>query len=274
MLRDVWSRDPGSGTALGRRVSPFWSPANILFDAAYTPVIVGVIAGLGAIALAALRRWRLLVACVVVWLPIYGPALWVRACRTDTLRTQTDLHLPLALLAGAAVLLLPRDHPRSRPFAAFLLAILAIGSVPGLIDAAEGDVQSASYRAAIEGAPAPPGLIAVPPATMTDERVHTEFPDYAVADSTRIRDGRGAGECMVFVGVSCWSFAMEENLAAVPRVAGGPFRRECVDLLGGPEASEAAVSALPIVAVPHRAGELHEIPAENPRIGYAPCAPP
>ncbi|RLB50904.1 MAG: hypothetical protein DRJ42_17910, partial [Deltaproteobacteria bacterium] len=249
----------------------FRTDANILFDTMYTPVVSVIAAVVGAGALVRGGRWRLVLASLLAWAPLYGPALWVRACRTDTLRYQTDLHLPLFLLAGAAILLVPRDHPRSRLLAVSALLVVGLGSVPGLVDAAEGDVQSANYRAAVDGAPAPPDVIVIAPPAMTDERVRTEFPDYAVAEPERIRDGgRGPG-CWVFVGVSCWSFARDEDLSAAPRVAGGPFRAECTALLGGLGGAQAAVASLPAVAVPHRRGEFHVIPAERPRIGYARC---
>jgi hypothetical protein len=49
------------------------------------------------------------------------------------------------------------------------------------------------------------------------------------------------------------------------------MRRECVALLGGADAARRALPALTPVDVRHRDGELHRIPADQPRIGYAAC---
>jgi hypothetical protein len=70
----------------------------------------------------------------------------------------------------------------------------------------------------------------------------------------------------------CWSFS-DEDLAAHHgvEVGLGPMRRECVALLGGADAARRALPALTPVDVRHRDGELHRIPADQPRIGYAAC---
>jgi hypothetical protein len=71
----------------------------------------------------------------------------------------------------------------------------------------------------------------------------------------------------------CWSFSDEDLTAHHGIEVGiGLMRRECVALLGGLDAARRALPALTPVDVRHREGELHRIPAAQPRIGYAACA--
>ena len=251
---------------------------NLLFDPTLSAAALLPLAAIGAVLLVRAGRARTVLAALAALAVLIPPSLFVRACRTDLIRYQSEAFFFLfVLVAGCAPRLWTGLAPRARRGAALAAAaLLVVSSVPGLIDVSRPDLQEQAVALA-RAAPPPPTELLVPPREMHDDpRVRAELADYLVEDPERVRrlhDGEtasGAG-CAVWIGPACWSFTHEEA-GDPPRLDGAPFRRECVALLGGPERARAALAELDEATVPRRDAEFHRVLAERPRIGFARCS--
>lgn len=251
------------GDASARPPGPAWD--NRLLSSHHSllryPLLTGAavlpLAGLGV--LNGRRHLRLVAAClgaVAVLLPL---SLSVIACRTDVIRYQSTANLFVFLLVGVAV---SGAWPVRKALVAATLLLAT--SAPGLIDIARPDVHEQAFALARTGGAA---RVLAAPATMPEApRIRTHYPVYVARP--------GAADCAVWIGPSCWSFT-EQEVAAEDWFDSdfGPMRGECVELLGGTTAAAAALPGLVAATVPHRDQEFHAIPAESPRVGYAPCPP-
>ncbi|UJR84395.1 Hypothetical protein I5071_64740 [Sandaracinus amylolyticus] len=248
---------------------------NVLFDPSITPWLTLPLVVVSAIALARAGRLRWVAGAAIAIAILMPPSILIAACRTDLLRYQSEAHLPLFLLLVG----MPGASVRGVPIAAVAALGLVATAIPGLRDVAVPDAHAQAHTIAREMAPAPPTVIVVAPERMRDApHALTQFPDYAIVAPTRVaRAAPALQACRVWVGVSCWSYTHDEIEAGARGVEvepGAPMRRECVELLGGPDAARAALSDLVAIDVPHRDGEFHVIPAASPRVGYAPCPAP
>ncbi len=242
-----------------------------LFDPTLAAPALVPLAALGAAALVWRRRPRALAALVLFGAVTLITAALVAAARRDVIRYAAGAHLAHFALAGALVLVARRRTHRAALAGCGALLFVAT-SFTGLRDTALPDATAAQWAVARA---APPDLraVRVAPYRLSD-KVLSDYPEYLVSPPPRIlfsnpSDTRG---CRVWVGMPCWSFS-DEDLAAHHgvEVGLGPMRRECVALLGGADAARRALPALTPVDVRHRDGELHRIPADQPRIGYAAC---
>lgn len=246
---------------------------NILFDPELSAVVLVPFALLGAALLWRAGERRVVIACAVAVALLVPPSLFVCACRTDAIRYQSEAHLFLFVaMAGLAPARWASANARDRLWLA-APALLALASVPGLLDLTAPDLHERAYAIATEQAPRRPVVIVVPPREMRDElEVRSDFPDYAVGASVTNALPENRDACAVWIGPACWSFTNEEVEAGSP-ARQLDFRNECRELLGGAEATRAALARLVPVEVPHRGEEFHRIPAPRPRLGFAPCAP-
>jgi len=243
-----------------------------LFDPTLAAPALVPLALLGASVLSWRRRSRALVALALFGAVTLITAAFVAAARRDVIRYASGAHLAHFALAGAVVLL-PRRRTHRTALAGCVALLFAATSFAGLRDTAQPDATAAQWAVARA---APPGLrtVRVAPYRLSD-KVLSDYPEYLVSPTPRIlfsnpTDLRG---CRVWVGMPCWSFSDEDLTAHHGIEVGiGPMRRECVALLGGLDAARRALPALTPVEVRHREGELHRIPAAQPRIGYASCA--
>jgi hypothetical protein len=253
---------------------------NVLFDPTLTPFLLVPLVLVGAFQLLRQGEARLVVAAGLAALLLMPPSMLITASRTDAIRYQSEPHFPLLLLLVGLQPLAPLAGRRALAFSVACLGLVAT-AVCGWLDLREPDVHARAYAIAIEQAPPTPTPIFVASARMRlDERVLSQFPDYAIAAPWRVSTEPAEG-CQVWIGVSCWSFTLDEVRAdamGVDAEAGAPFRSECAELLGGVEAVRNSVPRLTAIDVPHRDGEFHRIPAPRPRVGYVPCptrpAPP
>ena len=243
---------------------------NVLFDPELTALVLLPFALGGAVLLWRGGERRLVIACAVAVAILVPPSLFVCACRTDAIRYQSEAHLFLFVaLAGFAP---ERWSLAWRPW--LVVPVLLVGaSIPGLVAWTAPDLHERAFMIAGARAPSPPVAIVVPPREMRgDRKVRSDFPDYRLDEPTRVTDTlpEHRDRCVVWVGPACWSFT-DGEIANGRATQEGGFRDECRELLGGPEASRAALERLAPVAVPHRDQEFHRIPVEHPRLGFAPC---
>jgi hypothetical protein len=271
--------------------------SNVLFDPELSALTLVPFALAGAALLFWAGERRVAIACALAVALLTPPSLFVCACRTDAIRYQSEAHLflfvasaglaptrwALASRLGAswipANLVAVASSLRARLWLAVPVGLVA-ASLPGLLALTRPDLQERAYQMARQRAPGPPVVIVVPPREMRgDRRVRSDFPDYAISSGAGSSPGRtvdalpeNRDACAVWIGPACWSFTDDEvRSGAAERQR--DFRDECRELLGGGEATRAALSQLTPVAVPHRDREFQRIPAEHPRLGFAPCAP-
>lgn len=290
--------DRSAGLELARRLTE--SDTDALLDPGLTAPLLMPLAALGALFLWRSGRRRAVVACALALVVLVPPSLVVCACRTDAIRYQSEAHFFVVLaLAGLAprglAIALARVARPSRLVGAWARsawgvapALLVLSALPGLADVASPDVhaQAIAIARATARSGSVPAVVVVPPREMReDRRVRSSFPDYLfvttrAASAPRVARGlpveageRGRDRCAIWIGPACWSFTHDEIAAERSGVAlaPGPMRRECVELLGGPEAAGDALAGLEPVSVPHRDREFHRIPAARPRLGLAPC---
>ncbi|MEQ9077834.1 MAG: hypothetical protein RLP09_28485 [Sandaracinaceae bacterium] len=253
---------------------------DVLLDPLLTSVALLPLAALGALGLLRVRRARTALAALVAFAVLTPPSLFICASRTDAIRYQSEAHLFLfVLLAGLAPFVWGARVSRPRALAIGAGLVLAIAAAPGLWSVSQPDVHEQASAIVRLDAPPAPTLIRVPPREMPNERkVRSGFPDYLIdapERAARVTPDRLAEPtreaCVVWVGPACWSFTDEEVREGLPRIDGAPFRAECAEMLGGADAARGALRSLAPVSVPHRDREFHRIPAETPRLGFAPC---
>jgi len=232
------------------------------------------LATLGAVAWVWSRRFRAVAALLLFGAVVLVAAALVAAARRDVIRYAAGAHIVHFVLAAGLVVLARRRNIRAI-LAALLLALLLGTSLHGLADVAHSDATAAQWAIARA---APHGLASVVVAPYRlGPKVLSDYPEYLVRPAPRVAVGptRDVTTCRVWIGMPCWSFAREELAArdgSAVDLGPGPMRRECVELLGGRDATRRALGALTPVLVRHRSSELHVIPARVPRVGYAPCA--
>lgn len=265
----------------GSTFVPFWQvwlgDANLLFNPSLVSPLLLPLAAWGLAALAKRGQWRAALGLALAELVVLAASFPVFYARTDQLRYQILAHALLLVAAGAAALPFTRvSRGRQLVGAGAVMALIVLGSLPGLASVGTPMLDDSAFLAVKEAARVMPKEVSVVITPRVRGEPFMDFPDYLLEEAgiavTLVEErSQATGACFVHVAAGCWAFNHDEvkdAIATGPRFDGDPIQPRCADRLQGvvPPAPTARQ-----VEVPWREGEFYEVPALKPWVGLFPC---